>query len=166
MLATRFNVACCDPSKCWMRECMWVGEDKGTFVLGRGYTSYHAQPKPQCMTREREGCPSPLPTPDPENARCCYAPTYKGRGKMLICSTCGATAPNQQAKLLAKLPRLQGVPCTHQAQTTTLIQGWRECPTCQGFWQGSTGVSPHEAPTHTLTDMLTVLRCHFKVSEP
>ena len=90
---------------------MWPGENKGTYVQGQGYTSYHKTPIPLCMTRERCGCPHPLPEPDPEQARCCYAPKYKGRGKLHTCETCGSKAPGYASKLLNKLPRLPGVPC-------------------------------------------------------
>lgn len=38
--------------------CYHVGEDKGTFVQGRGYTSYHKTPRLVCMTRHLHGCPT------------------------------------------------------------------------------------------------------------
>ena len=152
------RAGCSDPNVCWMRECMWVGEDKGSYTPGRGYTSYYAKPKPVCMRRHTQGCPYPLPEPDPENARCCYAPTYKGRGKQMTCETCGAKAPRVVTKILNKLPRLPGVPCRHENQKDTMVMGWRECPDCRGFWADRTGVKPHEVPTHSLEDMLDQFR--------
>lgn len=50
---------------CAFRECCQPGEDKGSFVTGRGYTSYHAKPRPCCRTNHLHGCPSPLPAADP-----------------------------------------------------------------------------------------------------
>ena len=49
---------------CATRECFVLGFDKGTFVQGRGYTSYHRDAKgrtvekPVCGTRQYQGCPS------------------------------------------------------------------------------------------------------------
>lgn len=43
---------------CLFRACYSPGEDKGNFTPGRGYTSYHAEPRPVCMTRMCHGCPS------------------------------------------------------------------------------------------------------------
>lgn len=156
-MSTRFTAHCCEPDKCWMRSCMWPGERKGTYAQGRGYTSYYKVPIPECMTRDRQGCPHPLPEPDPEHARCCYAPVYKGRGKLRTCQTCGAKAPPKPAALLNKLPRQQGVPCRHESQKGCMVSGWRECPDCQGYWAGRDGVEPFEVPTHTFNDMLNEL---------
>lgn len=148
---------CCDPDLCWMRECMWVGEDKGSYSPGRGYTSYHAKPRPVCSTRQNRGCPYPLPEANPENARCCFAPAYKGRGKMRTCETCGAEAPPRVAKVLNKLPRLPGSKCKHEGQKEAIVIGWWECPDCRGYWADRDRVEPHEAPTHTFDDMLAEL---------
>lgn len=46
----------CD-ALCAYRLCYQWGEDKGTYVQGQGYTSYHAKPIPACMTRLMHGCP-------------------------------------------------------------------------------------------------------------
>jgi hypothetical protein len=43
---------------CKERPCYQLGFDKGTFSQGRGYTSYHKQPRPVCFTRHLHGCPS------------------------------------------------------------------------------------------------------------
>lgn len=45
-------------SLCKKRKCFQLGQDKGTFVAGRGYTSYHAKPRWVCMRRMLHGCPS------------------------------------------------------------------------------------------------------------
>lgn len=42
---------------CGKRECFWLGFDKGTYVQGRGYTSYYPKPKPVCWRRHMHGCP-------------------------------------------------------------------------------------------------------------
>ena len=42
---------------CRYRECFQHGENKGTFIPGRGYTSYHKKPIHVCMTRHMNGCP-------------------------------------------------------------------------------------------------------------
>lgn len=86
------------------------------------------------MTRHLHGCPSPVPEPDTETARCCYAPIYRGRGKTRTCLTCGAHAPGNAAKLLNALPVLPGVPCRHQNVGPTILIGWSECRDCFGIW--------------------------------
>jgi hypothetical protein len=49
---------------CAKRPCLHVGMDKGTYVQGRGYTSYYRDAKgrrveyPVCMTRHTRGCPA------------------------------------------------------------------------------------------------------------
>jgi hypothetical protein len=48
---------------CAKRSCFQLGFDKGTFVQGRGYTSYHAKQKPVCMRRFLHGCPHPNTCP-------------------------------------------------------------------------------------------------------
>lgn len=48
---------------CAKRECFVLGFDKGSFSVGRGYTSHHKDKKgraveyPVCMTRHTHGCP-------------------------------------------------------------------------------------------------------------
>jgi len=42
---------------CQWRKCLHKGEDKGHFLQGRGYTSYHREPEYCCMTRLLHGCP-------------------------------------------------------------------------------------------------------------
>lgn len=44
---------------CPFRPCFALGFDKGSFVQGRGYTSYHpGGPRPVCWTRHMNGCPT------------------------------------------------------------------------------------------------------------
>ena len=42
---------------CEFRPCFLLGLDKGSFVPGRGYTHYHAKPRPVCFRRHLSGCP-------------------------------------------------------------------------------------------------------------
>lgn len=43
---------------CEHRPCFSLGFDKGSFVQGRGYTSYHRDgARPVCWTRHLSGCP-------------------------------------------------------------------------------------------------------------
>lgn len=42
---------------CGERPCYALGFDKGVYVQGRGYTSYHKVAKPVCWTRHMQGCP-------------------------------------------------------------------------------------------------------------
>jgi hypothetical protein len=42
---------------CKTRSCFQLGQDKGTFVQGRGYTSYYKNPQWVCLRRMLHGCP-------------------------------------------------------------------------------------------------------------
>lgn len=42
---------------CGKRDCFYLLQDKGTFVQGRGYTSYHEKPRWVCGHRHLHGCP-------------------------------------------------------------------------------------------------------------
>ena len=65
-------------ARCAGRECYQLGFDKGSFVVGRGYTSSGpAKERAVCQTRHLHGCPvgSVCPTcrtasVDPPGARC------------------------------------------------------------------------------------------------
>lgn len=154
----RYTVACINKHDCPFRECMWPGEDKGSYTVGRGYTSYHDVPIPVCMTRHTEGCPTPLPEPDTELARCCHRPAYLvGRAVkgMKTCATCGKETPTWAGKLLNMLPTLPGVKCAHPADQVSrvMIKDWSECHACGGFWDKAT-VLPHEEPNQTLDSLL------------
>lgn len=68
------DVSVCDKD-CEFRSCLWVREDPGSYAKGRGYRYDGPKVRPLlCGTREANGCPTPLPAPDPERARCCPAP--------------------------------------------------------------------------------------------
>lgn len=43
---------------CPQKSCFWIGEDKGTFVQGRGYVRYHDKVRMVCMRRHLYGCPT------------------------------------------------------------------------------------------------------------
>ena len=43
---------------CPYRDCYSPGENKGTFVQGRGYARYFDKPIPCCMTNLLRGCPA------------------------------------------------------------------------------------------------------------
>ena len=47
----------CNPL-CLVRSCFNKYENKGSFSVGRGYTSYHDEFYPACGTRMNCGCPS------------------------------------------------------------------------------------------------------------
>ena len=57
------------PSECdyWcnFRSCLHKGWDRGPYVQGQGYSSYHKKPIYVCMHRFLEGCPD-----GPLNFRC------------------------------------------------------------------------------------------------
>jgi len=103
------EVDVCD-AYCAGRVCLWVVEDKGTFVQGRGYVSYYRTPELVCWTRHLHGCPSPLPPPEPallrERLRCCEAPAFSRRKRVGVrrqrCRTCGAMVPVRVARLFTE----------------------------------------------------------------
>jgi hypothetical protein len=75
----RLSVNTCD-SKCGKRDCFQLGQDKGPFVQGRGYTSYYEKPLWVCMRRHLRGCPSAGVCP---NCHSSFLSLQK------ICSICG-----------------------------------------------------------------------------
>jgi len=132
---TRFNAKGLPDGKCWARSCMWPGEDKGIYNIGSGYTQYHDRARPVCSQNHLHGCPSLLPEPDPENARCCYRPSYKRRGDAPVrwreCSTCGAQAPRHIANELNKLETRPGIACRHENKEMRLpLDNWWQCYDC------------------------------------
>lgn len=60
--------------RCPDRPCFRLGLDKGIFVQGQGYTSYHRDAKgnlaarPVCATRHQSGCPSNSTCPKCQSA--------------------------------------------------------------------------------------------------
>lgn len=57
-------------AKCGEQDCFRLGQDKGSFTTGRGYTSYHKTPKWVCMTRHTQGCPTVSVCPACHSALC------------------------------------------------------------------------------------------------
>ena len=53
---------------CAKRPCFSLGVDKGTFVPGRGYTSYHKKQHWVCWQRHMTGCPHPSVCPQCRSA--------------------------------------------------------------------------------------------------
>ena len=47
---------------CNFRPCLHKGWDRGPYIRGQGYTSYHKKPIYVCMRRFLEGCPDGLST--------------------------------------------------------------------------------------------------------
>lgn len=45
-------------NRCKDVDCFNMFADKGTFVQGRGYTSYHNKVRWVCGTRHLQGCPN------------------------------------------------------------------------------------------------------------
>lgn len=133
---------------CIARTCFHVGEDKGSFTVGRGYTSYHAKPVLVCMTRHCHGCPIPLPNPDAELARCCWSPRfagYKHRPSYQTCQVCRKRMPIGIADLLRSLPKRDYSRCRH---ASVRIDQWAcepcwYCPDCGGYWD--TRPVPHQS---------------------
>jgi len=158
---TRFTVPGLPDGQCWARPCLVVGENKGNFVKGRGYTSYFKEPKPICTCNYYNGCPHPLPAPDPEQARCCFRPDYRRKGQAPTgqrqCETCGAHAPLKVAKTLNTLPGWPGMPCKHIFEgLPTLLIGWFECASCKGLWDHRP--QAFEVTQYTWDEMLAELK--------
>ena len=42
---------------CQYRNCLHKGENKGSYTVGRGYTTYYDKPYYVCVTRMLRGCP-------------------------------------------------------------------------------------------------------------
>lgn len=43
---------------CPSKSCFRIGEDKGTFVQGKGYVKYHDKVRLVCWQRHIDGCPT------------------------------------------------------------------------------------------------------------
>ena len=104
---------------CELRECLWVRDDPGTFVQGRGYRRDGPGRGLLCGRREAHGCPSPLPAPSAEKVRCCIAPTFlaprKGaRPSWQACRICGTRHVGRRLELARTLSRAPAVPCKHE----------------------------------------------------
>lgn len=146
--------------KCCARSCLHIGEDKGTFVQGRGYTSYHKNPWLTCFTRKLHGCPHPLPEPESEAVRCCLVPEFPPAGKRpprkQRCRTCGQWASGWLLETRRSLPALPNVACHHKkvySREDDLFQCtlWI-CPDCEGYWKQTKPKS--REPGRTFKDLL------------
>lgn len=129
-------------SMCCARRCLHIGEDKGAFTPGRGYTSYHKNPRLVCMSRHVRGCPHPLPEPDPEEVRCCRIPKFpkpRGRPSKQRCKSCGTWAAGWQLEMCRELPQLEHVECKHvrlrESDSDLFPNAWF-CPGCRLRWVG------------------------------
>ena len=167
MAERRYKAEVCEPKVCPFRSCLSPNEDKGTYVQGRGYTSYHKNPKLVCWNRHLRGCygnGDSIPEPNPENARCCHRPNYRRKGDAPTnwqqCETCGDVAPKWAAKVLNELPTLPGVSCKHDKASSTLLTGHYECKRydggCGGVWDHRP--QPLEVPQHDTEWMLQELK--------
>jgi len=128
---------------CVGRPCLWIGENKGTYTQGRGYTRYYKKPRLVCWTRHQNGCPHPLPEFNPETTRCCPAPTFprprKGtRPQRQRCQTCGQWATRGIVlESRRSLPTLEHVKCKHEAlhhDDGLFPDGMWRCRGCSLYW--------------------------------
>lgn len=143
---------------CPYRSCLHVGENKGTYVQGRGYVSYHRRPWLECVKRNRDGCPAPIPAPEPEESRCCRVPDFaKPREGTLRqrCRTCGAWAAGWVLDARRGLPTLEHVSCKHAdvvcAREDLFERDIWRCRACGLLWDHEPG--PRE-PGETFGEML------------
>jgi ribosomal protein L37E len=126
--------------RCVGRPCLHVGEHKGTFVQGRGYTSYFKDPKLVCMHRHLHGCPQPIPDAEPERIRCCLNPDFpaKGKARKQRCRSCGAWAEGWVLEIRRGLPVLPHVECKHRDVLTEYDDLFRKsivrCRNCGLRW--------------------------------
>lgn len=124
---------------CEYRSCYQWGQDKGTFVTGRGYTAYHKVPREVCMTNHMHGCPHDIPEPDPERARCCVRPRFAvSRGAYRQrCKTCGQWSAGWVLTACRSLPDLPSSDCAHNRVERQEVGDGRAqwfCPDCQMYW--------------------------------
>ncbi len=140
---------------CAFRPCLHIGEDKGPFTQGVGYTSYYANPKLCCMHNHIHGCPRILPAVDSEKARCCPAPDFARPRKSARpprrqrCRTCGAWMGGVALELARGLPQHSSARCPHgTAKPTEWVcrSAW-QCTVCSRWWDKKP--RPHD-PGETL----------------
>jgi len=125
----------CDVSDnlCSLRRCLHIGEDKGAYTPGVGYTSYRKVPLLVCMTRHLHGCPYPHPDPEPEMARCCPSPDFaktRSRVHRQRCRTCGTWSEGKALEIARSLPRHPATRCKHASikQAKWTIEDCWLCP--------------------------------------
>ena len=135
---------------CQYRECYQVGTDHGTFTQGVGYTSYHEHARTVCMERHLRGCPSEIPAPISERARCCYAPRVRpAKGKLprkQRCLTCSTLLTGYALQIVRDglLPSL--FPCNHPVMRGDLLIGWFQCESCKGYFRNKPAVWEKPVP--------------------
>lgn len=135
---------------CIFRPCFHFFVDKGTYTIGRGYTSYYDKEKYCCGTRKCHGCPSPIPgtteesrTTMAEDLRCCPEPKFAKEGKRKPrsqkCLTCGTKSSGLKLELLKTLKRQEGkTNCKHEnVCDQTLEDAWGQwrCSDCEQYFQ-------------------------------
>ena len=93
---------------CAWRSCLHVAPDKGSYTVGRGYTSYHANPKLVCMHRHSHGCPQPIPPPDAKRVRCCDAPSFRANptARKQPCRSCGKRSSRRRIDVMMALAQV------------------------------------------------------------
>lgn len=130
--------------QCCARPCLHVGEDKGSYTQGRGYTSYYKNPKLVCMSRLLRGCPHPLPEADPEKVRCCDVPDFPKVGKgrrprFQTCRTCKARASGWLLEQRKALPQGEHCDCRHSRVSSREDDLFRctlwVCRDCGFYWK-------------------------------
>lgn len=134
---------------CAYRPCLNIGENKGSFTQGVGYTHYYEKPQLVCMTRHCRGCPHPLPDLDLEKVRCCPNPDFaKSRSNRVLqrqkCRTCGSWASGIVLQMIKTLPKFPASRCNHADVGLTEWVGeacWK-CPTCASFFDSKP--DPHK----------------------
>jgi len=123
--------------KCQYRDCFQLFRDQGTFVQGRGYTRYHANPVWVCGQNHLHGCPYQKPEPLPENYRCCPFPAYpKKRARSQKCRTCGKRLSGDALDICRALPDLPGhSKCRHENKIpdSFLDRKYWVCSDCGGY---------------------------------
>ncbi len=131
-------------AECEFRSCLRVGEDKGSFTQGVGYTSYYKNPELVCMHNHLHGCPSHLPDVDPERARCCRAPDLpppRGQPYYQTCRRCKTRLAGLRLKLVRTLPLLPCVDCRHEGVEVSTF--WEDhakrycCPDCNRYFNST-----------------------------
>ena len=104
---------------CEFRRCLSVGEDKGAFSPGRGYTTYYKKPKLVCFARHNHGCPGgEREELDPEKVRCCDRPEFpeaRGIPAYQTCKACGTRHGRVRLKLARTLTDLAPVKARRKA---------------------------------------------------
>ena len=114
---------------CGSRSCFGLGFDKGTFVQGRGYTSYHAKPRPVCMTRHLNGCPHRSDVAEATCGRC-----HKNLGRVTNGEPLPESCPCGSTDIYRLRVLLDPTPCCDAPTVTRNPRAYRQrCREC-GQW--------------------------------